>query len=314
MVTQANVASPRGRSGGVKIMARKEDCVRSSSNIVSELKNFSSQESISDFIGARPSKSSSSRSSARSMNRNRSYAATSIGRNMKLEVIPDLFEEDRQPEEEPSWLEPIREDSVAGGRAYESYNRYLADNASINGMEQETIPGSTFISSEQNDDRSVKSSASRLSKMMGMRRHSSGRSVQSSSSTISSRRSSARSTPSQKSNRSQRSSSSRSQRSGRKSKRGRRFLSSSRRMDTLAEIPEGHGDQPIPLIIELDKKAEVDKRVKVETKESIFSSVTSYIDRITLDPDEICSDFYDEQIEAGLIGESMSDDDSGAYT
>lgn len=85
-------------------------------------------------------------------------------------------------------------------------------------------------------------------------------------------------------------------------------------MDTLAEIPEGHGDQPIPLIIELDKKAEVDKRVKVETKESIFSSVTSYIDRITLDPDEICSDFYDEQIEAGLIGESMSDDDSGAYT
>lgn len=86
--------------------------------------------------------------------------------------------------------------------------------------------------------------------------------------------------------------------------------SSGRLMDTVAGERE---EQPIPSIIELDKKAGVVKRKSEKEQGSFCDSMKSFIHGIEFDADKICSDIYDEQVEAGLVGESMSDDDSDPY-
>jgi hypothetical protein len=86
-------------------------------------------------------------------------------------------------------------------------------------------------------------------------------------------------------------------------------------MDTLAEAPEDDRGQ-VPITVEFVKKTGFGEISKAEKEPvSFFASVASRIQRITFNPDEICSHIYDEQVEAGLIGVSMSyDDETAAYT
>jgi hypothetical protein len=327
------------RSQGSMVTAMKKDYSRRPSiKRVSELNNTGPQTPINEIIR--------SDSSVRSMGRSQSFAPrnnkvlraretsqkSSVSKSSAVELLlrPKGVEEDRQPEEEPSWIDTIGEESFSVGRAYESDNRYLVENSSVTKMGIPNIPDDAFVSVHPADDDKNTTSASikkRLPEIMGMRRHpSSGRSVHSSissaaSSRVSSthshspRRQMSRRSQASMSSRSRRSSSSRSVRSVKKSFRRRRPSSSIRPMDTLAEAPEDDQGQ-VPITVEFVKKSGFGETSKAEKEPvSFFSSVASCIQRITCNPDEICSHIYDEQVEAGLVGVSRSyDDETAAYT
>ncbi len=145
-----NVSNGQGR-GTVKIMTMKEDYSwRPSIKRVSELNNVDHHEIIR------------SKASVRSMGRSQSFAPrnngvmreretsrkSSVSKSSAVELLlrPEGVEEDRQPKEEPSWVDTIREESVSGGRVYESDNRYLVENSSVTKMGIPNIPDDAFVS------------------------------------------------------------------------------------------------------------------------------------------------------------------------
>ncbi len=287
------------RSQGSMVTAMKKDYSRRPSiKRVSELNNTGPQTPINEIIR--------SDSSVRSMGRSQSFAPrnnkvlraretsqkSSVSKSSAVELLlrPKRVEEDRQPVEEPSWIDTIGEESVSVGRAYESDNRYLVENSSVTKMGIPNIPDDAFVSVHP---------ASRVS----------------STHSHSPRRQMSRRSQASMSSRSRRSSSSRSVRSVKKSFRRRRPSSSIRPMDTLAEAPEDDQGQ-VPITVEFVKKSGFGETSKAEKEPvSFFSSVASCIQRITCNPDEICSHIYDEQVEAGLVGVSRSyDDETAAYT
>jgi hypothetical protein len=335
--TRSTSSQRSRRSQGSMVMEMNEDYSRCPSiKRVPELNNIGPQEPIKDIIRSNSSVGSirGSQSFAPTNRvlraRESSQKSSSVSKSAAVKLLPrpEGVKEDRHPEEEPSWIDTIREETVSGGRAYESYNRYVVANSPVTKMDIQNIPGDAFVSVHPADDNRNTTSATikkRLPEMMGMRRHPSlGRSVHSSiSSTASSCASSTRSTSSQRSRRSQGSMNSRSRRSStsrsvfnvRKCFRRRRPSSSNRPMDTLAEAPEDDRGQ-VPITVEFVKKTGFGEISKAEKEPvSFFASVASRIQRITFNPDEICSHIYDEQVEAGLIGVSMSyDDETAAYT
>lgn len=329
LVTQGNAHVSKELGGGrVKIMARKADYARCPSiKRVTELKNCGRQQTTSTALDRKMWRSQSSAPTIKRASRVRENSSA-----VELLLRPEGDDEDRQPWEEPPWIDNTREDSGSGDRAYESYNRYVVDSSSVSELDIQEILDNVFIISVQavDDDKSTSRNAKkRHPTMTGMRYHSSsGRSLYNSTTSFGpSRMSSVCSTRSQRSRRSQRSVSSRSRRrssspslkSGRKSLFGRRSPSSSRRMDILDEVPE---EGPFLIISEVDKKTGIGGTSKAEKEpisffiSSFFASVTSCVHRIIVDPDEICSDIYDEPPKAdGFVGENMSHDDKmKAYT
>eukprot|EP00544_Gedaniella_sp_CCMP2646_P015124 CAMPEP_0202489374 /NCGR_PEP_ID=MMETSP1361-20130828/7124_1 /ASSEMBLY_ACC=CAM_ASM_000849 /TAXON_ID=210615 /ORGANISM="Staurosira complex sp., Strain CCMP2646" /LENGTH=163 /DNA_ID=CAMNT_0049119105 /DNA_START=25 /DNA_END=513 /DNA_ORIENTATION=+ len=133
LITQDTVKLSNGQGRGmVKIMAMKEDYSRRPSiTRVSELNKVGPQEPINEIIRSNASVGSMRRSQAFAPTNNRvlraretSQKSSSVTKSAAVEFLlrPGGVQEDHHPEEEPSSIDTIREESVSGGRAYESYN------------------------------------------------------------------------------------------------------------------------------------------------------------------------------------------------